>query len=241
MKIELYPEFEEVFENDDLKGVFYPLCKVSEINSSMNSPLFFVSSNGIWVNENIKNEYNQASFTCFEMNNGKYSFKGDLNVYLGYEQAPKIIENLEADFKQNGERYLAQKIKTESYIQNILENYNLDFGELDAKYFLQTFYQFSINKLIYQKTGNFGAFNQIIYDWDQPDESPIIYEIKNDNTTGYADIEINKEYFFPKSIEIEKYEKVGFVIGHEFFTDGNDTYLIYDKENHRAICINHYS
>jgi len=239
MNIELYPKFTEVFEDDSLKGVFYPLCKIS-LNSYSN-PLYFVSSHGIWTNKNIQNEHNQSNFTCFQIKNGKYDFKGDLNVYIGYQQAQSIIEILEIDFLKHGTKYLSQKVKTQSYIQIIKENYQLHFGELDTDYFLQTFYEFSINKLNYKQHGEFSTFRQIMDKWHKIDESPIVYEIKNDNSSGYADLEANKSYLFPKTLDIKKYKKVGFIAGNEFFTDGHDIYLVFDKNSYRAICIHHYS
>ncbi len=238
MQIELYPEFDEVFDNNLLKGIFYPLCKIIRIN---NEPLYFVSSNGIWTDGDIKNDTNQSSFTCFELKNGKYSFQGDTNVYIGYKDAQKIIQVLEKDFLENGEQYFAKKIKTDIYADNIIQNLNIKPYELDLEYYVKTFYEFSMNKLIYQKTETFGAFNHIIEDWGKPDKSPIVYTISDENFSGYGDIEINKDYLFPKSIEIEKYEKIGLIIGYEFFTDGNDSYLLLDKENNRVISINHYS
>lgn len=246
MKIELYPDFEEVFDKDTLKGIFYPLCKVSEISFDLKEPLFFVSSNGIWTDKTINNDNNRSDFTVFYRKNEKYVFKGDLEVYIGYKEAKEIFEILEIDFEQNGEDYLVQKIKTELYIQNIIKNYNFNYKKLDINYFLQTFYEFSINKLNYQKTGDFGAFQGLINGWkkssnSQSDNSQIVYEIKNDNSSGYADIEINKEYLFPENLDIENYQKIGSVIGCEFFTDGNDSYLLYDQNNDRVICINHYS
>ncbi|WP_051941760.1 hypothetical protein [Maribacter forsetii] len=242
LNIELYPDFNEVFESDQLKGIFYPLCKITNIETSPDQPLYFVSSNGIWTNENIKNENNQTGFTCFELKNGKYSFNGNLNVYIGHKEAKEIIKILEDDFQKNGAAYLSKKVKTQIYIKTIKENFDLNFGDLDKEYFLETFYQFSVNKLNYKQTGNFGTFRHIIDGWGKPDEiSPVVYEIKDDNSTGFTDIEINQEFLFPKSITIDKYEKIGYTIGHEFFTDGNDTYLLFDKTNKRALCINHYS
>lgn len=240
MKIELYPEFEQLFENDVLKGIFYPLCKVFD-SESVDSPLFFVSSNGIWTDDNVKHENNQSNYVRFQLKNGKYFFNGDLNVYKGYEHAKNVIKTLELDFKKNGESYLSKKIKSTQYIQKITDNYDINFGALDSEYYLKTFYEFSINKLNYSKTGRFGTFNEVINGWGKADKSPIVYQLTNDNNCGFADIEVNKEFLFPKTIKIEKYKKIGFVIGHEFFTDGNDIYLIHDVENNKVVCINHYS
>lgn len=43
MRVELFPDFEEVFVDNDLKHIFYPLCKV--MAEDFHQPLYIVSSN----------------------------------------------------------------------------------------------------------------------------------------------------------------------------------------------------
>ena len=45
----------------------------------------------------------------------------------------------------------------------------------------------------------------------------------------------------PAIEDIQDYHAVGQVIGCEFFTDGNDTILLYNALKHRALCVNFYS
>ncbi len=241
MQITPYPEFETVFENDTLKGIFYPLCKISNFGLAGEKSLFFVSHNGIWTDENVKNDYNRSNFICFDLKNGKYSFKGDLTVYLGHRHAREVFNTLETDFEKHGNDYLSQQLKTDDYSANIVEKYEIQFGDLDPEYYLQTFYEFAINKLSFEKTGNFGAFNEIINDWGKTDKSPIVYEVKDGNTSGFENIMANRDYLFPESLKIDAYEKIGYIVGHEFFTDGNDTYLLFDDMGNTILCVDHYS
>ncbi len=243
MKIELYPTFEEVFEDKALKGIFYPLCKVSDLGKGIANPLFFISTNGLWMDDAKKTIYNWSSFVAFEVVNGKYCFKGNLDLYKGYKLAQTIFPLLEHDFKINGIDFLNRKMKTKKYIEHIQTQLTTDLQDFDINYYIQTFYEYAINQLIYKQTGNFGAFRQIIDGWSKvgSESSPYIYEIKNDNSTGYADIKINKEYLLPEWIDLDKCQLIGFAIGYEFFTDGNDSYLIYDRDKQIAISLNHYS
>lgn len=240
MKIELYPSFEQVFNGEELKGLFYPLCKVTQVGRGITNPLYFVSSNGVWMNESEKTDFNQPSYTLFDIENDKYTFRGSLALYTGFEQARGVFMLLEADFAQQGAQYLAEKWTSGRYIQAIKPTI-ADWGGLDIDYFMQTFYEYSLNKLYFQNTGNFGAFQQLIEGWAAAEKSPYVYAITEDNSTGFADIEVNKEFLFPKDMDIATFQKIGFTVGSEFFTDGNDCYLLYDEFNRQVICVNHYS
>ncbi|EWH13928.1 hypothetical protein KLA_07747, partial [Cellulophaga geojensis KL-A] len=241
MNIELYPEFDKVFTDKILEGIFYPLCSLT-LKEYPNKVFHFISSNGMWMDENHKTESNSSDYTLFEFQENKYKFNGDIRLYKGYEQAKNILDKLQKDFDKNGRVYLDTKTQTDDYIRNQKQNFNIESNDdFDIDYYLQTFYEFSINKLNFKLNKRFGEFRHIIDGWGKSDKSSIIYEIKNDNSTGFTDIEVNKEYIFPKTIEIEEYAKIGFIIGYEFFTDGNDTYLAFDEDKERVICINHYS
>lgn len=192
------------------------------------------------MDESHKTESNSSDYTLFELQENKYKFNGDIRLYKGYEQAKNIFEKLQEDFVKNGKAYLDIKTQTDDYIRNQKQNLNIQ-SNVDFDYYVQTFYEFSINKLNFELNKGFGEFRHLIDGWGKSDKSPIIYEIKNDNSTGFADIEVNKEYIFPSTIEIGEYAKIGFIIGHEFFTDGNDNYLLFDGAKERIICINHYS
>ncbi|WP_216070019.1 hypothetical protein, partial [Acinetobacter guillouiae] len=128
------------------------------------------------------------------------------------------------------------------YIENQKRNLNLKADdEFDADYYLQTFYEFSINKLNFELNNEFGAFKNVIEGWIKNDQiSSIVYDISSNNSS-FTDIEMNAVYLFPERINISDNEKIGQVIGCEFFTDGNDSNLLYNTNAGTILNINSYS
>lgn len=237
MKIELYPKFEEVFEDNTLKGIFYPLCKVFDLGGELPESLFLVSNNGVWMNETEATEFNSSHFTAFELLNGKYKFKGNLALYQGYEIFRKVFQILEIDFKVNGHIFLESKKSTEEYIDYIKPILTFDFEGLDIDYYLRSFYAFSIDKLYYQKTGIFGGFYKT--KGNNTFEGFGVYGINNES--GYGEIVINQRYFLPEWINLENFKEIAYVVGIEFFEEGNDSYLVYDPDSQKVISLNYHS
>jgi len=92
-----------------------------------------------------------------------------------------------------------------------------------------TFYEFSINKLNYNLNGKFGEFNYLMNGYSNPSKSPIIYD--GEDYEGYIlDDNLIKGYCY-----------IGAVIGCKFFTDGNDTVLLYNEKENKVLSVNHYS
>lgn len=235
-EIKVYPKFDEVFTDDKLKGIFYPLCSVVDKEKHKNKIFHFVSSNGLWMNENFGTDSNTDEYTLFELKNDKYVFNGNLDLYTGSEHAKLIFPILENDFEINGESYLSNKIKTEEYIdkqkQSLPNNFDEDF---DIDYYVGTFYEFSINRLNYKLNGGFGEFRKIIDGWGSH-ESPIVYDETTDELAGSLN-----HYNKPKIGDFDNFEVIGKILGSEFFTDGNDTILFYNKMNEKIVCVNFYS
>jgi len=231
-EIKPYPTFNEVFADDELKGIFYPLCTVVDKEKHKNKLFHFISSNGLWMNEDFETNVNTAQYTVFDLENDKYRFKGNLKLYNGFEQAKLIFPALEVDFEKNGVNYLKSKIKTDIYIEEkkaILDKSLIDNFDID--YYLQTFYEFSVNKLNYELNKRFGEFRKIIDGWGSH-ESPIVYDETSNELKNYDKPDFNG---------FDNFDIIGKVIGYEFFTDGNDTILFYDKTNEKVICLNSYS
>ncbi|HAS43575.1 MAG TPA: hypothetical protein DCS93_24055 [Microscillaceae bacterium] len=236
MKIDLYPKFEEVFDDKQLEGIFYPLCKISDLAKGLPQSLFFVSTNGLWMDETNETAYNGFSFTIFDIIEGKYAFKGDLNLYKGYTIAQKIFPIIQQDFARQGSTFLSDKMQPEQYIKYIKPRLAVQSSDFDLDYYLETFYAYSINQLNYEQTGNFGAYRAVIDGWSNLGESPQVYETQN-----FGDIEVNSEYLLPHTVSLDQYTKIGYIIGHEFFHDGNDCYLAYNPTHKNVLCINQYS
>lgn len=229
--IVLYPAFEDVFTNDDLKGVFYPLCTVTLGN---NEQLHFVSHNGMWIDEEVESSTNNNRFVVFKIVEDKYHFIGNTAVYEGVAIAKQVHSIVENDFEKNGIKYLNAKKRTEEYIEEMSSQLkDIAIGDFDIAYYLQTFYEYSINKVDYQRSGKFGRFKQVIQGWAKADASEFVY------TDNAIIDELTSE--FPETFANTCLEEVGYTVGYEFFTDGNDNYLCYDKANQLAIVVNHYS
>lgn len=236
MKIDLYPNFDEVFADETLKGIFYPLCTVS-LEKYPNKVFHFISSNGLWMDESFETAYNTFGYTLFDVVENKYKFKGNTKLYKGSDKAKGIFGRLQNDFDCNGKHYLETKTRTEVYIEQQKKNLNIETDEeFDADYYIQTFYEFSINKLNFELTKEFGAFRGVIDGWPDGDKiSPIVYDETTDELKGTLNY-----YEKPKIKNIDDFEVIGKIIGFEFFTDGNDTVLFYDNAD-QILCVNSYS
>ncbi|MDJ1484255.1 hypothetical protein QNI16_27405 [Cytophagaceae bacterium YF14B1] len=238
LNINLYPSFTNVFADNTLKGIFYPLCTVENKNKYPNHLFHFVSSNGLWMNEDYVTKENNTSYTLFDIVDRKYHFAGDVRLYKGYAQAQLLFPRLEAEFEQNGKDYLKNRIKTKTYISILKQTLTPDeIKDFDIDYFLQTFYEYSINKLYFQLYGSFAKFRSIIDGWaSNKTKSPVVYPV----TTKELD------YILGDSVQsatqkANHFDVLGRTAGEEFFTDGNDTVLLYDVETDKVLCWNFYS
>lgn len=218
----MYPSFNEVFTTDKLLGIFYPLCTVDE-------HLHFVSSNGLWMDEKYAKKNNTSQCIIFKLKNGKYEFEDDLRRYKGYKYAKKIFPILKKDFKINGNVYLQKKLSTNFYIKQIKKSLPFQTKrDIDLEYYLETFYSFYFNKLIYNLNGEFGEFNHFIEGSVKPEKSPVVYGVDEmDN--------IPVEKTIPQD-----YYPIGMVIGYEFFTDGNNSNLYFNQKENKILSINSY-
>lgn len=230
VNVTLYPAFADVFTNDELKGVFHPLCSVTLANDEQ---LHFVSHNGMWINEDVESDTNNSRFVVFKVIDGKYQFIGNTAVYEGYAVAKQVYSIIQADFDMNGISYLNSKKKTQEYIDEMLSKISdIAVGAFDIAYYLAAFYEYSINKIDYKRSGKFGRFRQVIDGWGKADESTLVY---TDSTMVEEMVAEFSDVF-----ENQRLKEIGYTIGSEFFTDGNDNYLCYDKVNQLAVVVNHY-
>jgi hypothetical protein len=195
------------------------------------------------MDEKYATEINNEEYTKFDVNNGKYSFKGDIQLYKGYEYAKLIFPLLENDFETNGKSYLQEKLKTKLYTKRIKKLLPLEkIDDIDLEYFLHTFYEFQINKLNYNLNGKFGQFPYLIDDWEKVEsfeesersKSPIIY-------TDDANMEVREQTQDNTDVNLLKgYLEIGRVIGHEFFGDGNDSFLYFNEKENKVVSFNYY-
>lgn len=227
--ISLFPEFEEVFAEDSLKGIFYPVCKI--VSAEYPYPLYIVSSNGLWFDEHFKSNQNTETFTLFEvMNDGKYAFSGDYYLYKNASEAQAIFPFLEEDFQKNGEKYLSWE--AENYLEEIKPLLQIEDEAFDVDYYLETFFYYSKSKLTYQKTGSLVYFEA---------GRKIYFEGLTQYANSYGDVEVNAEYLFPEEIDLQDFKLIGAILGYQFFNDGNDVTLLHHLSERKVLLVNSYS
>ncbi|MCS7473507.1 hypothetical protein [Myroides odoratimimus] len=238
MEIVLYPKFEEVFIDDTVRGIFYPLCTV-ELASGKN--VHFVSHNGIWTNDESNSDQNSFDHFCFSLKEGKYVFSGDITLYKGYKVAQAVSSVLEEEFWTNADYYFKAKMSLEDYTERVIPLVtDLADDELDLETYLEFFYAYSLNKLVFQKTGQFAKYRQLIDGFGKADPSPYVYKVGDedfDTTLRYNEL----SEIAPASLISKNYFPIGMTIGCEFFTDGNDCVLYYNEKEDTVICLNTYS
>jgi len=238
----MYPSYDEVFGTDDLLGVFYPLCTVV---SPQYGPLHFVSSNGLWMDEQFATDVNAHSFTMFRIGSGKYCFDGDVRLYAGATEAQRVFPVLQEDFAARGEHYLDQRVTSEEYVRKMSDQLPTPTSEFDLDYYLHTFYAFSVTRLCYITTGVFGnmiGVSGILAD-SLSSYGPAVHETEDEYTSEMLQLSslpeardgLDAAHNFVNSLV-----SIGMVIGSEFFHDGNDEALYYDAERGAALIVNCY-
>lgn len=232
MELKLYPRYEEVFSDSTLEGIFYPLCSVVLPSGQL---VHFVSHNGIWTNSESNSDQNTSDYYRFSIIDNKYSFSGDISIYQGYEIVGQIYKILEADFKTNEDQYFKAKLSLDEYTNKVM-SLMPEVEDLDLDTYIEFFYAYSLNKLVYQRTGQFAKYRQLIDGFAKPDPSPYVY------SQGDEDFDVAIYHGdFDSSLDLTGYTSIGMTIGCEFFTDGNDCVLYYNESDNTVICFNAYS
>lgn len=238
MTINLYPKFEEVFVDDTLKGIFYPLCTV--VLSSGKS-VHFVSHNGMWTDYETNSDQNTEEYYRFTLSEDKYAFSGDITIYKGYKVAKAIQCALEEEFWSNEDFYFKSKLSLADYKARVMPLVtDLTDDALDLDTYIEFFYAYSLNKLVFQKTGQFAKYRQLIDGFAKPDPSLYVYKEGDedfDTTLRYNDF----SEVISSSLVLDHYSAIGMTIGYQFFTDGNDCVLYYSESEEAVICFNSYS
>ncbi|KZE84071.1 hypothetical protein AV926_02800 [Myroides marinus] len=233
MELRLYPKFEEVFSDDTLEGIFYPLCTAVLPSGKQ---VHFVSHNGVWTADESNSDQNTSDYYRFKLIDNKYTFSGDISIYQGYELVGQIHKILEVDFKTNEDHYFKAKLALDEYtdrVKALLPEIDADF-DLDT--YIEFFYAYSLNKLVYQRTGQFAKYRQLIDGFAKADPSPYVYS----QTDADFDVALYQGDF-DSLLDLMNYTPIGMTIGCEFFTDGNDCVLYYNESDDTVICFNAYS
>lgn len=235
LQIKLYPEFEEVFLNNELKGFYFPLCSIIYKNkkNGKNNTFHIVSHNGLWLDETKNYQEINPNYSVFKIVDNKYLFHGDLEAFIGN----KDIKDLSTFLEQNLENITRNKLTFKEFLNHTLEKHPFDLRSFDYKHYIETFFYYQSQKIKFKneiKENNFMPFKNL----------------KNLNLfTGYdnddfinigEEIIINEKYFENQAHLIEKIP-LGSCSSDEYFHDGNNIFAFFDEENQLVYCANQYS
>ena len=238
MTVKLYPKFEEVFVDDTLKGIFYPLCTV-ELPSGKS--VHFVSHNGLWTDYESNSDQNTEEYYRFTLCEGKYAFSGDITIYKGYKVAKAIQCALEEEFWNNEDFYFKTKLSLADYTTRVMPLVaDLADDDLDLDSYIEFFYAYSFNKLVFLKTGQFGRYKQLIDGFSKATPSQYVYQEGDEDFDDTMSIQYFDE-MLPDTLSFTNYNAIGMTIGYQFFADGNDCVLYYSESEEAVICFNSYS
>lgn len=232
MRLTFFPSYEEVFAEDTLRGIFYPVCKV--VDERYPCPLYIVSSNGLFFDEQYITDQNSHIYTLFDIVDGQYVFNGDIRLYKGYEVIQEVFLILQEDFVKNKEKYsslLRTSIHDKAYdlyVEALLPQVAHLALSFNFAYYAKTFLLYHLSKERYKEEGvhtTYRAGKEIVLD-------------NIDMQGSYGDIEINAEYIFPESMHFESFEFVGSIYGDDFFAESNDVSLLYQKDTYKVLIVN---
>jgi hypothetical protein len=77
----------------------------------------------------------------------------------------EIFRFINQDFQENGQEYMATRLSTRQYQQQIKQKHTFPEGTFDLDYYLESFYTYAIVKQHFMLTGRFEHFNKLINGW----------------------------------------------------------------------------
>lgn len=149
-----YPDFTTVFENEELKGIYHPLCsvKIKKKKSKDYSIFHIVSHNGVWLNDENNTGNPNEEYSIFKISQNKYQFNGDLSRFKGYELIKDLFNFLTEEYNKK------LKLTSEEFINHIISTYPIDISSFDYLNYIETFYYFNEQKP--KKNNGFEPFNK---------------------------------------------------------------------------------
>lgn len=240
MIFDFYPDFDKVFADDTLKGLFYPLCTVSSIPSYPNTKLHFVSSNGVWLDEQYNNIENNNGYVRFKLIDNLYVFQGDFRLYRGHDIAKDLYKQLEAYFTQNIDVIMQTNLKVADYIELMKQEVlDINFPEkFDLNYYIETFYEFTINREIFKITGKFNQYENFINSKNFTRDSKIL----NNEKVNPIKSKLYNDWIYSQYANIfDGCMPIGRADALTFFSDGNDSELFFNQDQEYALSVNFYS
>ncbi|WP_232699164.1 hypothetical protein [Brevibacillus daliensis] len=169
-KITLYPKANDVFVDESLACYFRPLLTFSYVHEGTAYSLHLLGTDGLYCEGEYRNSEN--NFWGFRYVAGKYEFLGDLQVF-GEENVPDVHAFLQADFAENKDHYLNDKITVAEYKGRIQADLS-EVANFNADYYAEAFYSYEFTKYYYERTGEFRHITELTEGWGHNDEDVLI-------------------------------------------------------------------
>lgn len=239
LELKPYPEFDEVFVNDNLKGFYFPLCSLiyKDKKSGTNRTFHILSHNGLWLDESENSFELNQDFSVFKLIADKYEFNGALTNFKGQSYVKELFGFLVQDLEKNKTNYLDPKFTSAEFVNHILVNYPADLTLFDFEYYLTSFFTYHRQKIKFKNeitNNNFIPFKDI-----KKLNLFTAYNDRNFINVG-EEVIINEKYFKIPADLIERIP-IGVCWVDEYFQDGNNIFAFYDNENEFVYCVNQYS
>ena len=239
LEVKPYPEFEEVFEDNNLKGFFFPLCSLiyRDKKSDINRVFHVLSHNGLWLDESKSTFELNENFSVFEIKLDKYQFNGSITSFKGYDYVKNLFAFLIKHFEDNTTSYLNTKFTSADFVKHIQANYFNDLTLFDSEYYLESFFTYHKQKFNFKNQTNNNNFLPIK---DFKNLNLFTAYNEKDFINVGEEIIINEKYFKITANLIEK-TPIGVCWVDEYFQDGNNIFAFYDDKNKYVYFVNQYS
>lgn len=232
--IKPYPEFEEVFANDDLKDIFYPLCSVilTEKETDRQVVLHLVSHNGLWIDETKESDTLNGTYAKFNIVNNRYSFTGNLSALKTDPKLKDILALLSSRFEDNKEKWLKKRTSARDFAKEIDFDRESIADDFDREYFIKAFYNYHLRKEKYirkHKSNDFVLRKDLA-------QMNLFESFASSNFTNIA-----KELVVNNGDLLMDLIPIGVCWSDKYFDDGNNSFLFFDKAKSQVYNVNQYS
>lgn len=148
-----FPNSQDVFAEKDMEIYFSPLLTYKYKLNNKEYKIHLITTAGLICENDYLNSENR--FFGFKYNNGKYEFLGNIHTF-GNSEIKEVYSFLRADFENNKDYYLLQKVSLSDYVKMVkpLARKAGNFTERQSLgNYIENFYSYEMEKYNYQKTG----------------------------------------------------------------------------------------
>lgn len=104
-----YPKNKDVFNANEMEGVFLSLCTICDFSEEVTYPLHFVLPYHSWIQDSYKTDKNNESFALFDIEKNKYTFNGDIRFYAPFSDGIEILNSVRSSMDKDIKFFLKKK------------------------------------------------------------------------------------------------------------------------------------